>query len=74
MESIQVDKHRQHPRIPIQVMPCNLAAGKEAGQGHVAQRVADDLQFGIGRAKVRTAAAGAADVDGAADAAGGVGG
>ena len=67
-------KHRQHPRIPIQVMPCNLAAGKEAGQGHVAQGVADDLQFGVRGAKVRTAAAGAADVEGATDAARGVGG
>ena len=56
------------------MMPGDLAGGEEAGQGHVAQRVADDLQFGIGRAKVRTAAAGAAEVDGAADAAGGVGG
>ena len=62
-------KHRQHPRIPIQMMPRDLAAGEEAGQGHVAQGVAHDLQFGVGRAEVRAAAAGAADIDAAADAA-----
>ena len=62
-------KHRQHPRISIQMMPRDLAAGEEAGQGHVAQRVADDLQLGVGGAEVRAAAAGAADIDAAADAA-----
>ena len=51
------------------MMPRDLAAGKKAGQGHVAQSVADDLQFGIRRAEVRAAAAGAADIDAAADAA-----
>ena len=56
------------------MMSRDLAAGKEAGQGHVAQRVADDLQFGIRGAEVRAAAAGAADVDRATDAARGVGG
>ena len=55
-------------------MPRDLAAGEEADQGHVAQGVAHGLQFGVGSAEVRAAAAGAADVDGAADAAGGVGG
>ena len=54
------------------MMPRDLAAGAEAGQGHVAQRVADDLQFGVRGAKVRAAAAGAADVEGAADAPRGV--
>ena len=66
-------KHRQHARISIQVMPRDLAAGKKASQGHVAQRVADDLQFGIRGAEVRAAAAGAAHVNGAADASRGVG-
>ena len=51
------------------MMPRDLAAGEEAGQGHVAQGVADDLQFGVRGAKVRAAAAGAADVEGATDAA-----
>ena len=69
IDSHGVHKHRQHPRIPIQVMPRDLATGEKAGQGHVAQRVADDLQFGIRRAEVRAAAAGAADIDAAADAA-----
>ena len=67
-------KHRQHPRIPIQMMPRDLAAGEEADQGHVAQRVAHGLQLGVGAAEVRAAAAGAADVEGATDAARGVGG
>ena len=66
-------KHRQHPRIPIQMMPRNLAAGEEAGQGYVAEGVADDLQFGIRGAKVRAAAAGAADVECATDALRGLG-
>ena len=66
-------KHRQHPRISIQMMPRDLAAGEEAGQGHVAQGVAHDLQFGIRGAEVRAAAAGAAHVNGAADASRGVG-
>ena len=51
------------------MMPRDLAAGKKAGQGHVAQGVADDLQFGVRGAEVRAAAAGAADVEGATDAA-----
>ena len=50
------------------MMPRDLAAGEEADQGHVTQGMADDLQFGIRRAEVRTAPAGAADIDGAADA------
>ena len=55
------------------MMTRNLAAGEEARQGHVAQRVADDLQFGVRGAKVRAAAAGAADIEGAADALRGLG-
>ena len=55
------------------MMPRDLAAGKKAGQGHVAQGMADDLQFGIRGAEVRAAAAGAAHVNGAADASRGVG-
>ena len=55
-------------------MPRDLAAGEEADQGHVAQGMAHGLQFGIGSAEVRAAATGTADVDGAPDPAGGVGG
>ena len=55
------------------MMPRDFAPGEEADQGHVAQGVAHDLQFGAGAAEVGAAAAGAADVEGAADAPGGVG-
>ena len=55
------------------MMPRDLAAGEEADQGHVTQGMADDLQFGIRGAEVRAAAAGAAHVNGAADASRGVG-
>ena len=73
IDSHGVHKHRQHPRIPIQVMPRDLAAGEEADQGHVTQGVADDLQLGIRRTEVRAAAAGAADVEDAANALRGLG-
>ena len=47
------------------MMARNLAASEEADQGHVAQGVTHGLQFGVGGAEVRAAAAGAADVEGA---------
>ena len=55
------------------MMPRDLAAGEEADQGHVAQGVPDDLQLGIRGAEVWATAAGAAHIDGAADAPRGVG-
>ncbi len=42
--------------------PTARGAVDPAGDGHVAQGVAHDLQFGVGRAEVRTAAAGAARI------------
>jgi hypothetical protein len=36
-------KHRQHPRIAIHMVPCDLAAGEETYQRDVAQGFADDL-------------------------------
>ena len=36
-------KYRQHPRVAIHMVPCDLAACEEAYQGDVAQGFADDL-------------------------------
>ena len=45
----------------------DLAAGKEPHQGYIAQPMLDPLRFGRGRAKVRAAPPGAADVDSSGD-------
>ncbi len=44
-------EYRQHPRIAIEVIPCDLAAGKESSQRQVAKRAAYGLQLGMRRAK-----------------------
>ncbi|MNT93550.1 hypothetical protein D3C72_2350490 [compost metagenome] len=43
---------RQHPRIAVEVIPCDLAPGEEAGQWQVAQRAAYGLQLGMRRAEM----------------------
>ncbi len=58
----------EHTGVAVQLVVGDLATGEEAHQRHVAQRVAHDLQLGAGRAEVRPAAPGAADVDRAGDA------
>ena len=53
----------QHAGVAVQVVARDLAAGEEAHQRHVAQRMPHDRQLGRRRAEVRPAASGAAHVD-----------
>src|SRR6202043_3079370 len=64
-------KHCQNAGVAVEVMPRDLATGKEPDQGYVAQRLAHDLQLGVPRTEVGAAAARAADIKGARHVTGG---
>ena len=62
----------QHPGVAVDMPARDFAAGEEADQRHVTERVSHDGQLRRRCAEVRAAAAGTADVDSARDAAHGV--
>src|SRR5258706_10057036 len=65
--SFRAGEYRQYPGVAVEMTSGNLAAGEEADQRHIAERIAQRQQFGVGRAEMRAATPRTTDVEPSGD-------